>query len=142
MAVVTTIRETATSEPTGEKPVEKPIIKLAAADVNFFYGSFQALHGVSLNIREREITALIGPSGCGKSTFLRAINRISETIRNTRMEGRITLDATDILTVQMFAALRCKIKPTLLKNRHNALQHSLCRIRSRTLADAFADYFT
>jgi phosphate transport system ATP-binding protein len=101
MAVVTTIREPATSEPTGEKPVEKPVIKLRAADVNFFYGSFQALYGVSLDIRERRITALIGPSGCGKSTFLRAINRISETIRHTRMEGRITLDATDIQTLDV-----------------------------------------
>ena len=96
MAAVTTIREPARSEPMGEKPVEKPVIKLQAEGVNFFYGSFQALHGISLEVRERKITALIGPSGCGKSTFLRAVNRISETIRNTRLEGRITLDGADI----------------------------------------------
>ena len=101
MAVVTTIKEPATSEPASEKPVEKPVIKLRAAELNFFYGSFQALHGVSLDIRERRITALIGPSGCGKSTFLRALNRISETIRHTRMEGRITLDDTDIQTLDV-----------------------------------------
>src|ERR1041385_7445657 len=96
MAAVTTIREPSTSEPAGEKPVEKPVIKLRASDVNFFYGGFKALHAISLEIRERRITALIGPSGCGKSTFLRSLNRISETIRHTRMEGRITLDGADI----------------------------------------------
>jgi phosphate transport system ATP-binding protein len=94
-AAVTTIREPATSE-SGEKTIGKPVVKLQAVDVNFFYGSFQALHGISLDIRETRITALIGPSGCGKSTFLRTLNRISETIRQTRMEGRITLDGENI----------------------------------------------
>src|ERR1051326_175219 len=101
MAAVTTIREPSTFEPAGEKPFEQPVIKLQAAELNFYYGSYQALHGISLDIRERRITALIGPSGCGKSTFLRALNRISETIRHTRMEGRITLDGADIRTMDV-----------------------------------------
>jgi phosphate transport system ATP-binding protein len=95
-AAVTTIREPATSELSGEKTTGKSVVKLQAVDLNFFYGSFQALHGVSLDIRERLITALIGPSGCGKSTFLRTLNRISETIRQTRIEGQVTLDGENI----------------------------------------------
>jgi phosphate transport system ATP-binding protein len=101
LAAVTTIKEPATSDPAGEKPVEKPLLKLQASNINFFYGSYQALHGISLDIRERRITALIGPSGCGKSTFLRALNRISETIRQTRIEGRITLDGIDIQSLDV-----------------------------------------
>ena len=61
--------------------------KLKATNLNFYYGAFQALHGISLEMHANRITALIGPSGCGKSTFLRTLNRISETVRNTRMEG-------------------------------------------------------
>ena len=86
---MTTIIEPDASE-SGAKTIGKPVVKLQAVDVNFFYGTFQDLHGISLDIRERRITALIGPSGCGKSTFLRTLNRISETIRQTRMAGRIT----------------------------------------------------
>jgi phosphate transport system ATP-binding protein len=56
---------------------------------------------VSLSVHERQITALIGPSGCGKSTFLRTLNRISETIRHTRIQGRITLDGSDILKMDV-----------------------------------------
>jgi phosphate transport system ATP-binding protein len=101
MATVITAREPAAATPTTEKPVEKPVVKLQAVKVNFHYGAFQALHDVSLDIRERKITALIGPSGCGKSTFLRSLNRISETIRRTRLEGLITLDGTDILKLDV-----------------------------------------
>jgi phosphate transport system ATP-binding protein len=71
-------------------------VKLKATNVNFFYGSFQALHNISLDIQANRITALIGPSGCGKSTFLRNLNRINDTIRNSRMEGQILLDNEDI----------------------------------------------
>ena len=71
--------------------------KLSAANVNFYYGDFKALHDISLDVKENQITALIGPSGCGKSTFLRILNRMHETVRGTRLEGRITLDGNDIL---------------------------------------------
>ena len=76
-------------------------IKLRTEDLNFFYGAYQALHHISLDVYLHRITALIGPSGCGKSTFLRALNRISETVRNTRIEGRITLDGADVLSVDI-----------------------------------------
>ena len=62
----------------------------APQNVNFFYGTFQALHDISLDFPANQITALIGPSGCGKSTFLRTLNRINETLRNTPLEGEIT----------------------------------------------------
>ena len=61
-------------------PVSAPGPKLKATNVNFFYGTFQALHDISLDMHSNRITALIGPSGCGKSTFLRNLNRINDTI--------------------------------------------------------------
>ena len=67
-----------------------------AQNVNFFYGSSQALFDVSLTFPERQVTALIGPSGCGKSTFLRCLNRMNDLIPGTRTEGLITLDKEDI----------------------------------------------
>ena len=70
--------------------------KLRTANVNFFYGNFQALYDVSLDMHANRITALIGPSGCGKSTFLRNLNRINETIRNARLEGQVLLDNEDV----------------------------------------------
>jgi phosphate transport system ATP-binding protein len=76
-------------------------VKLQTENLDFYYSGFQALHDVSLSIQERRITALIGPSGCGKSTFLRTLNRISETIRHTRIKGRIVLDGEDILKMDV-----------------------------------------
>ncbi|NIS80811.1 MAG: phosphate ABC transporter ATP-binding protein [Anaerolineales bacterium] len=70
--------------------------KFTIEDLDFFYGSFRALSTISMVILQREITALIGPSGCGKSTFLRCLNRMNDTIPNTRVEGRVLLDGEDI----------------------------------------------
>ena len=70
--------------------------KMAALNVNFFYGETQALFNVSLTFPEKRVTALIGPSGCGKSTFLRCLNRMNDLIPGTRTEGAITLDGEDI----------------------------------------------
>jgi phosphate transport system ATP-binding protein len=71
--------------------------KIEAEHLNFYYGKFQALIDVSLNVPERQITALIGPSGCGKSTFLRCLNRMNDTIAGTRAEGSILLDGENVL---------------------------------------------
>src|ERR1039458_9118569 len=71
-------------------------VKMSAKNVNFYYGTYQALHDISLEFESNKVTALIGPSGCGKSTFLRTLNRISETVRNSRMEGSILIDGEDI----------------------------------------------
>jgi len=60
------------------------------------YGTKLALNDVSIDIPERQITALIGPSGCGKSTFLRCLNRMNDTIHGTVVRGRVLLDDSDI----------------------------------------------
>ena len=70
--------------------------KIEVEDFNFFYGDFQALINLNIRIRENRITALIGPSGCGKSTFLRALNRMNDTIAGTRVEGEVRLDGKNI----------------------------------------------
>jgi phosphate transport system ATP-binding protein len=80
--------------------------KLRATNVNFYYGAFQALHDISLDMLEHKVTALIGPSGCGKSTFLRNLNRINDTIRNSRMEGTILLDNEDVRAVDVTSLRR------------------------------------
>jgi phosphate transport system ATP-binding protein len=73
---------------------EKP--KITASDVNFFYGSHQALKGVQVQIPANKVTAFIGPSGCGKTTFLRCFNRMNDLIDGTRVEGQIAIDGHDI----------------------------------------------
>jgi phosphate transport system ATP-binding protein len=75
--------------------------KLNARNVNFYYGSFQALHEITLEIPERKITAFIGPSGCGKSTFLRTMNRMNEALRNTRIDGDLLLDGQNLLAMDV-----------------------------------------
>jgi len=87
--------------PPASQPADQTRIKMQAENLNFYYGTFQALHGVSLEVQEKRITALIGPSGCGKSTFLRTLNRISETIRNTRVEGKILMDGVDLMEMDV-----------------------------------------
>ena len=74
---------------------EKPIIEIR--NFNFAYGSTQALFDISMDIGEKEVTALIGPSGCGKSTFLRCFNRMNDLIDNTRIpSGEIKISGVDI----------------------------------------------
>jgi phosphate transport system ATP-binding protein len=87
--------------PSGHKPEASAVPKLQAIDLNFFYGKFHALHGVSLAVPERKITALIGPSGCGKSTFLRTLNRINETIKTAHYDGQVLLDGQDVLELDV-----------------------------------------
>ena len=79
------------------KPLTGAVRKLSATDLNFYYGNFQALKNISMEIFANQVTAFIGPSGCGKSTFLRTLNRMNETVRNTRVEGKILLDGVNIL---------------------------------------------
>jgi len=82
--------------------------KLQAANLNFYYGSYQALHGISLSIPANKTTAFIGPSGCGKSTFLRTINRMNEAVRHTRVEGEVLLDGENILDMEV-SQLRLRV---------------------------------
>lgn len=69
---------------------------MRAENLYFYYGDFAALEDVTMKIQDRQITAMIGPSGCGKSTFLRCLNRMNDTISDTRVEGRVLLDGQDI----------------------------------------------
>lgn len=72
--------------------------KIRVEHLNFYYGKKQALKDISITIEDRKITALIGPSGCGKSTFLRCLDRMNDTIPNTRIEGNVLIDGQDIYT--------------------------------------------
>jgi phosphate transport system ATP-binding protein len=76
-------------------------LRMKVTKLNFFYGKLHALHNVSLEVATNKVTALIGPSGCGKSTLLRTLNRMHETLRHTRLEGEITLDGVNILTLDV-----------------------------------------
>lgn len=69
---------------------------ITAKNVKLNYGNFEALHGISLDFHEKELTALIGPSGCGKSTFLRCLNRMNDDIENIRITGEILFDGKNI----------------------------------------------
>jgi phosphate transport system ATP-binding protein len=70
--------------------------KILAQNVSVYYGAKQALFGVSIDIPENSVTALIGPSGCGKSTFLRCLNRMNDTIEGCRVDGDILVDGHNI----------------------------------------------
>jgi phosphate transport system ATP-binding protein len=71
-------------------------IKVQSKNLNFYYGSSQALYDVSLDFQKNMVTALIGPSGCGKSTYLRCFNRMNDLIPNTHVEGEIQFDGENI----------------------------------------------
>ncbi len=70
--------------------------KIQVSDVDFYYGSFHALKGITMEIPQNKIVAFIGPSGCGKSTFLRLFNRMNELVPGSRLSGRILMDGKDI----------------------------------------------
>lgn len=69
---------------------------IKAENMNLWYGAHHALKDINIGLPENRITALIGPSGCGKSTFLRSLNRMNDLIEGCRIEGKITLDGSDI----------------------------------------------
>jgi phosphate transport system ATP-binding protein len=70
--------------------------KIVVKDLNLWYGSKHALHGLDIEIYKNQITALIGPSGCGKSTFLRCLNRMNDLISSTKIEGTVVIDGKNI----------------------------------------------
>jgi phosphate transport system ATP-binding protein len=92
--------------------------KIRVKDLNFYYGKFQALKSINLDIPERKVTAFIGPSGCGKSTLLRTFNRMYALYPNQEARGEILLDGENILAPnQDLNRLRAKVgmvfqKPT------------------------------
>jgi phosphate transport system ATP-binding protein len=96
--------------------IENP--KMKVKDLNFYYGGYQAIKGVSMDIEANKVTAFIGPSGCGKSTLLRTFNRLYELYPGQRAAGEILLDGENILDKkQDLTLLRAKVgmvfqKPT------------------------------
>ena len=109
-------RAPSANEHPGKQGMPRP--KMRVRDLNFYYGAFQALKSVTLDIPEKTVTAFIGPSGCGKSTLLRVFNRMFELYPEQRAEGAVLLDGQDILTTKTDVSLiRAKIgmvfqKPT------------------------------
>ena len=83
--------------------------KVSVEDLDLYYGDFQALKSVSINIMANEVTAFIGPSGCGKSTFLRCLNRMNDLIRGCRIDGKITISGDDVYRDMDPYALRRRV---------------------------------
>jgi phosphate transport system ATP-binding protein len=71
-------------------------VKFTVRDLDLFYGNFQALKKINMDIEKGKITAFIGPSGCGKSTFLKTLNRMNDLVEGVKITGEITLDGVDI----------------------------------------------
>jgi len=80
--------------------------KIQVSNLDFYYGSKQALYDIDLAIFANRITALIGPSGCGKSTLLRTLDRLHETVRHARLSGRILLDDENIFDLDVTSLRR------------------------------------
>ena len=70
--------------------------KITIRDFDFYYGTAKVLHGITLDVPENQVTALIGPSGCGKSTFVRSINRMNDIIPDAHGEGTILIDGRNV----------------------------------------------
>lgn len=70
--------------------------QIEAKTLDLFYGDFQALHGINLDISQKQITALIGPSGCGKSTFLRTLNRMNDLVKGVSIKGEVRIGGENI----------------------------------------------
>jgi phosphate transport system ATP-binding protein len=81
--------------------VESNGTKLKVNNFSMFYGNFQALRDITVDIPTHQITSIIGPSGCGKSTFLRSFNRMNDLIPNTRVQGQVLLDDEDLYQTDM-----------------------------------------
>ncbi len=103
------------------QPAQDPTLlpaKLRIRDLNFYYGDYQALKGITLDIPANRVTAFIGPSGCGKSTLLRTFNRMYSLYPDQRAEGEVILDGANILAMkQDLPLVRAKVgmvfqKPT------------------------------
>ena len=71
-------------------------LKIQTRNLDVFYGDFQALHSVSMNVEVNRVTALIGPSGCGKSTFLKTINRMNDLIDSAKIHGEVFYNGVNI----------------------------------------------
>ena len=109
---------TAVRDPQPQASLDKLPVALQVRNLNFFYGSYHALHDISLDIPKGKVTAFIGPSGCGKSTLLRTFNRMYSLYPEQRATGEVMLDGENLLTqTRDLSLLRAKVgmvfqKPT------------------------------
>lgn len=85
------------------------VSKFSVKDLDLFYGDFQALQKINMEIKANEITAFIGPSGCGKSTFLKTLNRMNDLVENVNIGGNISLDGVDIYSGIDVIKLRSRV---------------------------------
>lgn len=97
-----------------KKDTEKniPVRKSAKIEVNnldLYYGNFQALYNINLEIPEKAVTAFIGPSGCGKSTLLKTFNRMNDLVVGCRIEGKVLLDGQDVYGTMDCNVLRKRV---------------------------------
>lgn len=83
----------------------KNSIKISIENLNLFYGNFQALKNINLNIEKNKIIAFIGPSGCGKSTCLKTINRMNDLVSNCKINGVVKIDNEDIYSPKVNVSL-------------------------------------
>jgi len=107
MAAARPMIETAVRAASAEEtvPVADLKPKLRIRKLDFYYGGFQALKNVTLDIAERKVTAFIGPSGCGKSTLLRTFNRMYALYPDQRAEGEILMDGENLITTKQDVSL-------------------------------------
>ena len=84
-------------------------IKMQVKDLDLYYGDFQALKNISMDLRAKEITAFIGPSGCGKSTLLKTLNRMNDLVEGCRIDGDVLLDGEDIYGAMDVNLLRKRV---------------------------------
>lgn len=101
--LIVRMKKSTLREPTNQE------VKISVRNLDLYYGEKQALHSISLDIHENEVTALIGPSGCGKSTFLRTLNRMNDLIEGVKITGSIMIDHEDIYKTTDVIKLRTKV---------------------------------
>lgn len=83
--------------------------KFTVKDLDLYYGDFQALKNISLELEQKRITAFIGPSGCGKSTLLKTLNRMNDLVENCRITGKVLLDGENIYEGMEINSLRKRV---------------------------------
>jgi phosphate transport system ATP-binding protein len=101
--------------------------KIAVENLNLWYGDFQALIDINLEIREKTITALIGSSGCGKSTLLRCLDRMNDLVESVRIEGSVRIDGEDIYRMTKADLPRLRKKIGMVFQRPNPFPLSVAK---------------
>src|SRR3954471_1373604 len=99
-------------------------VKIRSRGLNVYYGTQQALYDINLDIRERQVTALIGPSGSGKTTFLRTMNRMNDVVPGARAEGSLTVDNMEVVGSQI-DVVKLRLRVGMVFQRPNPFPKSI-----------------